>query len=190
VRQISIFSLIFYILSLALPSQTVFAANSGGSSAAASKPILAIQTVIKVVSVTPSAAQIQIAEQATSLAACQLQVAKSADILQDANLINLNQPGSCFALQVSESARQFNLSVVKQQPALAKIIVVDKNTQIAPYNFAPHTQNSSLPILPLAVYALGISFYAWEKNLSARKLKPFNSLKTFLTFHRLEVLRC
>ena len=165
------------------------AQNTGaGQTSVSAVSIQVIQPIVN--------AKIQVSQNGVLFAtasSCQEASGAASDIVQDAGLVDLNQPANCFSLQDSSEVNysSVHLSVVVPKAAAVKVAVVIPQSKISVPDFLPTTGGQPLPVLPLTFVTAGLIFALWETKLSFRKLAvKAASLKFTLSLHQLQVLRC
>ena len=122
-----------------------------------------------------------------------LPAGKALALPQNSSLINFNQPASCFSLQVAKAAElKASLEVKPLAVALPKIVVPLRQSVISFFNPAAAGPVSALPLVPGAVFAIGLALaFKGKKNFIERlKNSPISTKKFELSLSQLQMLRC
>jgi len=192
-KKIPILSLIVvFLFSLVFPNQSLFAVKETVPNQQQNQAAVTLQPLVKVVTAAAET-QVTVASQsnpATLSPAC-VGVAQSGDVLQNAGLVNLDQPASCFSLEVSHLAfnpRELSVSVLPQ--INNKVVVAPWPVQISSASFSGVPFSPSSPALPLVSFTIAIGFFVLSRRLRGRIINSVSTLKQTLTLHQLQVLRC
>lgn len=198
VKKIISYSLsLAFLFSLLFPSQAVFnlahASVASQVQAGQIRQALKPQFSIKVVSAAPTE-KISTSQPAFNLPLpvnCKFSAGSSANLVQNALAVNLNQPADCFSF-VAARPQSEALSIAVQVTVLpSQAVVVVSNPlaiQAPSLNPAPFAQNS--PVLPLAGSVAVAGLGVLQKRVLVKALKMAKNLKFNLSLQQLQVLRC
>ena len=193
-RQTSIYSLItIFVLTLLFPKSGSL--EQAAQAQAAQNNAVKTSATILVTVVQPSVtAKISVSEVAIATSAsCFGGAGSQSNIVQNAGVVNLNQPANCFSLSDSSSANfsGVRLSVVSPAMPAVKVSVITPQVKISAFNFNPAPAGQSIPVLPLTFFATGILWALSErKNIFKKLSQKLSSLKTSLSLQQLQVMRC
>jgi len=126
---------------------------------------------------------------ATATYSCQSAL-EGGNFLQDASVINLNQPANCFTFGLAPIKPLPQIAVADQKQALAKISVLNNSPQISSPSLMPAPLGTSVPAVPAAVYVLGVVLVFAYKKLENSKIGYSRNIKPKVNFNQLQILRC
>ena len=185
--------IILYALSLILPNQTSFAYSESQSASLQNNQVNT--ALIEVVSY-PQSAILNIVNPnsvSAAIAACGAMTNSSNfNLVQQPGLINLNEPASCFSLQINSSHLvQSKLSVQPLAISYEQAKVFVNSSRISTATFVPAPVSQNTPILPLLVLAIIEGVVISKKQTLNSKLLGFgHNIRQSLTLHQLQMLRC
>ena len=185
--------IILYALSLILPNQTSFAYSESQSASLQNNQVNT--ALIEVVSY-PQSAILNIVNPnsvSAAIAACGAMTNSSNfNLVQQPGLINLNEPASCFSLQINSSHLvQSKLSVQPLAISYEQAKVFVNSSRISTATFVPAPVSQNTPILPLLVLAIIEGVVISKKQTLNSKLVGFgHNIRQSLTLHQLQMLRC
>ena len=177
---------IVFILSLVFPNQSLFAAKPEAPAQAQSTPMPSqAQPLVKVVAAIPQV------EVVVPSAAAQPVALFSCSFTTKSGGINLNQPASCFTLEISHFAPNQQTLAVRALPQISpKVVVASWPVKVSSPSLAQAPGAQSIPVLPLTAFAIGIGFLVSDRRVKAKIVNSANNFRQTLNLHQLQVLRC
>lgn len=180
------------LLGLIFPGGNIFGVQKSAINPQDSRPAQA-QQAVTVISAAPAP---QIIADITShnylATACKPEAGASGDILQDAGIINLNQPANCFTLNISRQTYSYaQLFVQPLKAAHSSVAVVYNGPSISSGNVSNAPVKQETPIMPVASFGLAIALaFSFRKNIVRSLNNQASRITDSLTLHQLQMLRC
>jgi hypothetical protein len=181
-----------FLLGIIFPGGNVFGVQKLNIDPKENQPAQ-VRQPITVISAVPSQKIISDITSHNYLAtACNAQAAASGDLVQDAGLINLNQPANCFTLNISRQTYSYaQLSVQPLNTPHPNVTVLNHSPSISSGNLSNAPVKQQTPIMPVVSFGMALAFaFDFRKNLRRSLNNQASRITSSLTLQQLRIMRC